>query len=196
MMNRRTGAIVGSILLLVLAGLIYWIMTNSLSYHLRAIGFSKENIVHEEGYSFSDSSDRLTKVMLLADKDRLALIVLERKAIWGWERPSTVSVAEHPKDGQYVLAAAGSMKLSWGKFYTENHVFAARYVDAWTLDINAGADPPVITGMDQMYLNVSYFSVHDRTLLFAHAISGKGSKGVYSGSVTEHIDAQLGAFAE
>ncbi|ULO09594.1 hypothetical protein H1230_12955 [Paenibacillus sp. 19GGS1-52] len=119
-------------------------------------------VIHAEGYSFYDPSDHITKVMLLANDKKLALIEMRKQPVWGWET-----------------------------FYTEFHDFVARYVDAIDSNINNTVVPPLIKGTEQMYLNVDYFSVNGRTLLFAHAISGKPNHSFGSEEVTEYIDSRL-----
>lgn len=61
-------------------------------------------VIHEEGYSFYDPSDHITKVMLLANDKKLALVEMRKQPVWGWDT-FTVSVIDQPKNGQYVLAS-------------------------------------------------------------------------------------------
>ncbi|WP_040951656.1 hypothetical protein [Gorillibacterium massiliense] len=191
MLARNKGRIAAAALIVITAVYIaVWFIGNSLSYQLYKQGFSKNDIIHEEGYSFYDPSNRLTKIMLLADKHKLALFEVEKRPIWGWKVQPAYLVLHDPKDGEYTYLLGTNIKISWGTFAHEYHLFLARYVDTITPEYSH-TRPPVITGNEHMYLNTVYMVANGRTLLFAHAMSNDPDNGPDFNQITQYIDSKL-----
>lgn len=152
----------------------------NLSSNLRTYGFHPDDTIVDEGYS--TDAEHPTKLMLLANEERMGIVVLDGKGLGVWEHDPIVSILENPQDGDFASVYLPILK-DWGeRSYTEKHVFASAYVE---LDER----PSVANGPD-FYVHADYFEVGGRTLVYAHAMS---DEEVFDQQmVVAHLREQLG----
>ncbi|OWA34051.1 hypothetical protein B9G55_17110 [Saccharibacillus sp. O16] len=152
----------------------------NLSSNLRTYGFQHQDTIVDEGYS--TDAEHPTKLMLLANEERMGIVVLDGKGLGVWEHDPIVSILENPQDGEFASVYLPILK-DWGeRSYTEKHVFASAYV---TVDER----PSVVNGKD-FYVHADYFDVNGRTLVYAHAMSDE--EMFTEEMVIAHLREQLG----
>lgn len=169
-------AFIGGVILLISLGLlsIFYYRYVSVAYILKDEGFSKEDIVLQEKYSVLE--DETGTLFMLANSDRIGLIYSKSNQ-WGLrEKGVTSSVSERPAAEQIITVGFARPTEELGRF--EKHSIVAYYLANEKLDIVSPAD---------FDLTVDYFSVNNRVLLVAHAVStDRGSLG--SEDVLEYLE--------
>ncbi|QDH22010.1 hypothetical protein [Saccharibacillus brassicae] len=152
----------------------------NLSSNLRTYGFEAGDAIVDEGYS--TDAEHPTKLMLLANEERMGIVVLDGKGLGVWEHDPIVSILENPQGGEFASVYLPILK-DWGEqSYTEKHVFASAYVE---ID-----ERPFVPNGPDFYVHADYFDVNGRTLLYAHAMSDEDVFG--EEQVIAHLREQLG----
>ncbi|MCQ4086410.1 hypothetical protein [Saccharibacillus sp. JS10] len=152
----------------------------NISSNLRTYGFHPDDTIVDEGYS--TDAEHPTKLMLLANEERMGIVVLDGKGLGVWEHDPIVSILENPQDGEFASVYLPIVK-NWGeKSYTEKHIFASAYV--------AIEDRPLVANGDDFYVHADYFDVNGRTLVYAHAMSDE--EEFSQDQVIAHLKQQLG----
>jgi len=170
------------LLLFIVAGAAYYNLNLTISAKIKEAGFSKRDIIAEEGYSLD--ADRITKVFLLADAEKLGIIGITSRGFGTWKNQGMDSILENPGLHAFVASSFAIMKNLANNLYTEKHVFVAGYIESQPNQI--------IAGNSDFYLNVDYFTHNGKTLLYGHAIAGKNKSSFGSDEVIQYIQSKLG----
>jgi hypothetical protein len=170
------------IVIAVLIGVVVWYHFNtSISSVLKRQGFTANDIITVEGYS--SDAEHITKIILLANRDKLGIVGLTKQGFGKWIIQPMTSVIDNPTNGEYSTSAMSIMKNQGENFYNEKHVFVATYLD--------NKSEPFIVGNSDFYLNVDYFTVNGKLLLFAHAIAGKSLERFGADDVIFYLNKQF-----
>lgn len=153
----------------------------SYSANLKRYGFNKNNIITEEIYSMDYK--HLTKVLLLANTDKLAIIGLTDYGFGVWKDANIESIVENPSLGEFATTAFVISKSRGINGYYEKHVFVASFIQSKNL--------PQISGNSDFYLNVDYFTINDKVLLFAHGIAGRNMNEIGSTDVISYLKEKI-----
>ncbi|MCR8845055.1 hypothetical protein NQ117_15335 [Paenibacillus sp. SC116] len=183
-MNKRILLCVASITLLSTA-LIFSIYQYKHSYSapLNAHGFKKEDIIVNQGYALDPNAEHITKVVLLRNIESLAIAGFEKSELGLWRDYSIKSSMESPSNGQYAIYPLNIMRKSSEGYESEKHLFVATYIDS--------SNVPLIIGNSNFYLSVDYFTIDNKTILFAHAIAARNKDQFTSDEVITYINSHL-----
>ncbi|MDO3408139.1 hypothetical protein QWJ34_00010 [Saccharibacillus sp. CPCC 101409] len=152
----------------------------NLSSNLRTYGFHERDAIVDEGYS--TDAEHPTKLMLLANEERMGIVVLDGKGLGVWAHDPIVSILENPQDGEFASVYLPILK-DWGEqSYTEKHVFASAYIEI--------GERPTVPNGENFYVHADYFDIGGRTLVYAHAMSDEDVFG--EEHVIAHLQEQLG----
>lgn len=171
--------IVGAFILFVLIfSVIYyksWIFSSLLDQY----GFTKNDIVSNDGYS--TNSKHLLNVLLLADDEKIAIAGLTNKGLGIWKNRDLEVILVNPENDKFISTGFIKMKPIEGIVYDEKHLFIAGYVNSKKSHISGNSD---------FYLNVNYYHVNDKILLYAHAIVGNDVNRFGSRDIISYIESQ------
>jgi len=134
--------------------------------------FSKNDIVLIK--EFSAYPEEVINIFLLADSEKIGLIFAKKNKYGLWDVISS-SIAINPSDEDLITLGLGLFANESDQ--SDSHMFVSYYLDS-------KEDFKVISP-DDFHLDVEFFPINNRVLLFAHAISKSDIK---SGDVVSYLE--------
>ncbi|WP_138752329.1 hypothetical protein [Paenibacillus sinopodophylli] len=116
-MKIRIGLIVLVVIAIGIAAYVY--RAGSVKMLLHKEGFSRTDIIAEEGYSVDAS--RLTKVLLGANENEMGIVILEQNSFGLWDNQNSYFVLDKPDRNRYALGTFTIIKNGGAALYTEKH---------------------------------------------------------------------------
>ncbi|TCZ70222.1 hypothetical protein E0485_23430 [Paenibacillus albiflavus] len=172
----------GAILLFIFVIIVSLYLTQwSISANLKKQSFTKKDIISVEGYS--KDAEHLTQIYLLADSNKIGIVGLTDQGFGIWKDEQLGWVITNPKFEEFATSSMSIHKNRGINGYIETHIFVAAYLDN---DVK-----PQITGNSDFYLNVDYYTVNNKVLLFAHAIAGRNVSGFGTTEVIDYLMSRL-----
>lgn len=137
----------------------------SLSSFLHGYGFSTKNIILSEEVTQKDGP--LVKVLLVTDGENLGVLTAKRNKFWMWSNFATGTYLSSPSSHEYASAiVVTNNDLPFGeKRAFDHHIFVATFLE----DKSAISVP----SPDDFFLNVQFFEIKGKTLLYAQAKNSK-----------------------
>ncbi len=167
------------IFLILIGIIIYYILNNNTSSILNKNNLRTSDVLSTEGYSLDGK--KMTQVLLAANKEYYGIFGITYVKFGVW-KPYLISVSS-TLDNTGTTITIPIMK-NWGdSLYVENHIFFSKYINT--------SKKPLITGIDGTYINVDYFDIDNKVLLFAHAITGKNNRNFNAHNLEVYINLKL-----
>ncbi|GIP26758.1 hypothetical protein J23TS9_18880 [Paenibacillus sp. J23TS9] len=169
------------VFILVFFVLFFYFTRFSYSAMLNKNDFSARDVIASEGYSID--SNHLTKVLLCVDSNKLGIIGAANYGFGIWKETNFGSIIKNPGSGQFATSTMIIPKNPGINGYTEKHIFIAGFVDF--------PNKPRIKGNSDFYLNIDYYPIDNKVLLFAHAIGGRDMVNFGSSQILQYITEQI-----
>lgn len=169
---------VASILLVMIIWLGIYQIFFSFSTVLRQHDFTKNHIITSKGFTIDDK--HLSKMHLVADQERIAIMAADKKWFGLWGRSNNESMQQNNSEGKFAINSFVNMRLSNKSYYSEIHIFLASYIDE---DVG-----PVIPQPDSYYLNAEFFEADGKNMMFVHAIAGAIKTSFGSDEIISYLE--------
>lgn len=143
--------------------------------------FYKKDIIASEDYLSYPDPKKVMKIVLVADEDKIGLMMLMKNNVGFWTNAYPSSIVNQPLDGELITVGFARMAMENGEVHSDKHIYVAYFVE----------DEKKIEISSPQYfdLMVDYFDVNDRVLLFAHATAIKESFS--SEEVTSYLQSNI-----